>query len=191
MKEETKVQENISQEQEQAKSQVNDLSRIVREFDEASERLKQQAKEELVEVDEEERSNYIVVPDMFVRRTCDVKNGKKYYNYFVHGMLRGVPIKVRVRPARDSSGFTDVSAYVFLDAVFGENTDIAFAVQVLKRKDFTNNRIMKSFQYFAFSKDEDGQEYPAPLHFEMTSDKALISTMLDIANKKYDLGLPL
>ena len=191
MKEEVKVQETTSQEQAKAQDQVTDLSLAVKEFDEAAERFKQQAEADLVEVDEEERSNYIVIPDMFVRRSCDVKNGKKYYNYFVHGILRGVPVMVRVRPGRDSSGFTDVSAFTFLGIVFGENTDASFAVQVLRSKDFTNNRVMKSFQYFAYSKDKDGQEYSAPLHFEMTSDKALISTMLDVANKKYNLNLPL
>lgn len=153
--------------------------------------VSQQVDNQTTEV-EEERSKYVVIPELLITRKLDVRSGKKYYSYYVHGLLRGVEVKVRVRPGKDDSGFTDVNVYTLLDIVFGTGDEAAFAVQILKRKDFSNNRTMKSLQYYAYVFDKtENDEYVAPLRFETSGDKAVMLQLLEKVNRKYSLDLPL
>lgn len=138
----------------------------------------------------EESSKYVVIPDLYISRKVTLKGGKRYADYYVHGVLRGVEVQVRVKPGKDSDGFTDVSAYTMLNLVFGENDDALFAVRTFKRRDSATNRITSGLTYYAYVKDiDDGEEYTAPLRFETTSDKAIISKLIEVANKKHELGL--
>ena len=139
---------------------------------------------------EEELSKYMVIPDMFITRKTVKKGGRVYNDYFVNGVLRGVQVQVRVRPGKDSSGFTDVSSYTMLDIVFGSLTSVQFAVQSYKRRDLATNRSVTGYTYHAYSKDpKDGEEWTAPLRFETSSDKAMIMKMIEVANRDHELGL--
>ena len=141
---------------------------------------------------EEESSKYIVIPDVFVTRKCTVKGNKKYFDYTVTGKIRGVDMAVRVTPGRTESGFTDAGMYRLLELVFGPTAAaVPFAVQILTRRDFRSNRVMKSMQYFAYSNDDVEGELTAPLRFDTMNDKAIIQKFLDIADRKHGLNLPL
>lgn len=145
-----------------------------------------------IEEKEEELSKYIVIPDVTITRRSVKKSGKVYKDYFVNGSLRGVPVQVRVRPSKDSSGFTDVNNYTILDIVFGDAAKVMFAVQSYRRRDNATNRVVTGFTYHAYERDkESGEEWSAPLRFETSSDKAIISKLIEIANRKYELGLTL
>ncbi len=145
-----------------------------------------------IEYDEngEEKGKYTIIPDLYISRKVTVKGGKRYADYYVHGVLRGVEVKVRVKPGKDSDGFADVSAYTMLNIVFGEKDEAQFSVRAFKRRDSATNRLTSGLTYYAYDKDvEDGEEYVAPLRFETSPDKAVISKLIEIANKKYALGL--
>ncbi len=150
-----------------------------------------EAVETLTEADEvEEVSKYIIVPDMYITRKTVVKGGKKYSDFTVHGSLRNVKVEVRVRPAKDNSGFTDVNAYKLMEIVFGGEDEALFAVQTRKRKDSATGRTITTLSYFAYVKDgEDLTEYVAPLRFETQSDKSIVTQLISRSNSKHALGL--
>lgn len=138
----------------------------------------------------EEVSSYIILPDITLSRKTVKKSGKVYNDYFVNGTLRGVPVQVRVRPAKDTSGFTDVNAYNYLGIVFGDATTVEFAVRSSKRRDLATNRVVSRLTHYAYVKDvNDGVEYTAPLRFETASDQAMIAKMIEVSNLKHSLGI--
>lgn len=158
----------------------------------AAEAAEKERENASVEDDEngEEKGKYIIIPDMHLSRKVTTKGGKSYADYYVHGVLRGVPVKVRVKPGKDGDGWTDVSAYTFLNIVFGEKNEAVFAVRPFKRRDSSTNRVTTGLTYYAYDKDaNDGEEYTAPLRFDTASDKAIISKLIEVANKVHSLGL--
>ena len=138
----------------------------------------------------EDVSKYIVIPDMYITRKTTNKGGRDYSDFTVHGVLRGVPVEVRVRPGKDESGFTDVNAYKLMNIVFGTDSECLFAVQTRKRRDTATGRVISSLCYFAYVKDaEDLVEYVAPLRFETQSDRSILTQLIAKSNGKYGLGL--
>ena len=138
----------------------------------------------------EEKGKYTIIPDMRLSRKVTVKGGKRYADYYVHGVLRGVNVQVRVKPGKDGDGWTDVSAYTLLNTVFGEKNEAAFAVRPFKRRDSATNRVASGLTYYAYDKDvNDGEEYTAPLRFDTASDKAIITKLIEVANRVHELGL--
>lgn len=143
----------------------------------------------LNEDNEEVHGLYTVVPDVTVTRKVTDKGGKKYSDYFFNCTLRGVPMQVRVRPGRTEDRFTDVSAYAMLDLVFGQTDSVSFAVKTTKRRDFTTGRSSSVLSYYAFVHDDVEGDFAAPLRFETAPDKAIVAKAIELANRKYQLGL--
>lgn len=144
------------------------------------------------EVTADERSEFIVIPDLFLECKATVKNNKTYKDYILHGKLRGVPVEVYFRPGKNGSGFTDVTSYKLLDIVFGAASSCLFAVRVINRTDTRTQRRTRTMEYVAYVKDDKtGFENYAPLVLGTISDRAMLTQLLTFSNVTYDLGLPL
>lgn len=140
-------------------------------------------------VNEIERSDYILIPGLAVMRESVVKSGKKYYNYFTKGKIRGRDMTVYFRPAV-TEGRVDVRAYDMLDAVFGTAVAVPFAVKAFKRKDATTKRVTNGLTFYAYVYDEEYQrEYVAQLRPDQSSDRQILLTLIDQINISQNLGL--
>lgn len=139
----------------------------------------------------EERSNFIRIPDMILECKTTIKNNRTFKDYILYGKLRGRLVEIRMRPGKNSTGFTDVNAYKLLDVVFGDSNNADFAVRVTRRMNTFTNRMVSTMEYVAYAKDEkSGFEYYAPLVFDTISDKAALQQLLQVSNVAYDLKLP-
>lgn len=144
------------------------------------------------EVSIDERSEFIVIPDLFLECKTTVKNNKTYKDYILHGKLRGVSAEVYFRPGKNRSGYTDVNSYKLLDIVFGTGSSSLFAVRVINRTDTRTQRRTKTMEYVAYAKDKDTNfEYYAPLVLDTISDRAVLTQLLACSNATYNLNLPL
>lgn len=140
----------------------------------------------------EERSVFIIIPDLILQCKTTVKNNKTFKDYILHGKLREAPVEVYFRPGKNNSGFTDVNGYKLLDIVFGSSTSALFAVRVITRTDSRTQLRTRTMEYVAYTKDEqNGFEYYAPLVLGSVSDRAVLTQLLTCSNVKYDLKLPL
>ena len=163
---------------------ATDLAKILSDF--GFTRSEQQADTTI-----EEKSEFIVIPEMFVECKTTTKNSKTYKDYIVHGKLRNVVMDLYARPRKMKSGFTDVSSYKLLDVVFSGSERRIFAIRLAKRSDPQTQRIITTSEYVAYSKDETGECVYAPLSFETSSDRATLRQILVGLDKKYNLNLPL
>lgn len=140
-------------------------------------------------VNEIERSDYILIPGLAVKRESVVKGGKKYYNYFTKGKIRGREMTVYFRPAV-TEGRVDVRSYDMLDAVFGDAAAVPFAVKTFKRKDATTKRVTNGLTFYAYVYDEEYQrEFAAQLRPDQSSDRQILLTLIDQINISQKLGL--
>lgn len=151
--------------------------------------------EQVEEVDEQvevlERSSYVVCPGIHLEREVTLKNGVKYSSFYVTGTLRKTKVLVRVRPAKLEDGFTDLNAFNLLDIVFGGEDTAPFAVRVERTRDYRTGRTSRRVSYYAYVVDELEGEYAAPLRFESAPDKAMVQKLVELDNRKYELGITL
>ncbi len=180
--EKNKVQDKITAEQ-ATTDNVTDLAKILSDFG--------FTRTEQPDQTIEEKSEFIVIPEMFVECKTTTKNSKTYKDYIVHGKLRNVVMDLYARPRKMKSGFTDVSSYKLLDVVFSGSEAVSFAIRLAKRSDPQTQRIITTSEYVAYSKDETGECVYAPLSFETSSDRATLRQILVGLDKKYNLNLPL
>lgn len=139
----------------------------------------------------DERSDFIVIPDVVLQCKSSLKAGKVYKDYILHGKLRDVPQEIYFRPGKNSSGFTDVNGYKLLDTVFGSNDKALFAVRVTRQKDRVTQRVTVIKSYVAYVKDDNtGLDIYAPLRPDTVSDRALLEQILAFSNLLYDLKIP-
>ncbi|MDE6402019.1 MAG: hypothetical protein K2L54_05330 [Clostridiales bacterium] len=140
----------------------------------------------------EEKSEFVIIPEMFVQCKTSTKNSKTYKDYIVHGRLRNVNMTLYARPRKTRSGFTDVSSYKLLDVVFATSDVAYFAVRLAKRSDPQTQRIITTSEYVAYFKDEATDEFVyAPLTFETSADRSTLRQILMVLDKKHNLNLPL
>ena len=139
----------------------------------------------------DERSDFIVIPDVVLQCKSSLKAGKVYKDYILHGKLRDVPAEIYFRPGKNSSGFTDVNGYKLLDIVFGDKDKALFAVRVTRQKDRVTQRVTTTKSYVAYVKDQKTSlDIYAPLRPDTVSDRAMLEQLLAFSNLLYDLKLP-
>ena len=184
MKDEKQVQNEIETKIDQASAPGNDLLQQI------AERLGLTTTESPEEASEE-RSEFIVIPDVILQCKSSIKSGKVYKDYILHGKLRGVSVEIYFRPGKNSTGYTDVNGYKLLDIVFGNKDKSLFAVRVTRQINRVTNQVTTVKSYSAYVKDEQtGLDTYAPLRPDTISDKAMLEQLLEFSNLTYDLKLP-
>lgn len=104
------------------------------------------------------------------RETFKLKD-KEYFSYFVKGTVRGREVKAGVKPP-------DNGGYVVLDIVFDNAMSAELTVKPFEIKD-DNGNVIKGNTYSVKSVDENGKVYECTVKPARSSDKTLLSMLLD------------
>ena len=104
------------------------------------------------------------------RETFKLKD-KEYYSYFVKGTVRGREVKAGVIPP-------DKGGYVVLDIVFGDAMSAELTIKPYEIKDDGGN-VIKGNTYGVKSVDEKGKVYECTVKPARSSDKTLLTMLLD------------
>ena len=100
--------------------------------------------------------------------------GQTYYEYFIHGSIRGRDVKIKLAPP-DAK---DRNAYTVLDIVFGSEERADFIVEPYEFVDNTGKTIMGN-RYMVRTIDKDtGEIYEANIRPAKSSDKALLAMLM-------------
>lgn len=112
--------------------------------------------------------------NIMVERETFESHGKKYYSYFIKGIVRGKEIKIQVAPPNKD---TDKNGYNVLDVVFGDAMEAELVVVPYEMKD-DHGKVVKGNTYAVRSYDEDGTVYECPIKPARTSDKSFMNMLL-------------
>ena len=128
------------------------------------------AQTEEVEVVSEEVND---VPELTIERSEFISNKRKYWSYFINGVLRGRNIKVELVP-------NDNGGYEMLDLVFGNDTTAKLSVTRTSMRDKDTNRKVYITSYEAYNIDEDdGSRYHTPIKPARKSDASALEQLLE------------
>lgn len=101
-------------------------------------------------------------------------NGKKYWAYFVEGLLRNKKVEANFMPA-DKGGYKVLDETVFAD---GESADLVLVPYEMRDK-ITNKVTQRGFTYKAQNYDDtDKMIYSLKVKPQRDSDKALLEMLL-------------
>lgn len=97
-----------------------------------------------------------------------------YYEYFIHGSIRGRDVKIKLAPPNAK----DRNAYTVLDIVFGNEERADFIVELYEFLDSSGKTIMGN-RYMVRTVDKDtGEVYEANIRPAKSSDKALLAMLM-------------
>ena len=100
--------------------------------------------------------------------------GQTYYEYFIHGSIRGRDVKIKLAPP-DAK---DRNAYTVLDIVFGNEERADFLVEPFEFID-GNGKTVTGTRYKVQTVDKDtGEVYEASIRPAKSSDKALLAMLM-------------
>lgn len=114
----------------------------------------------------------IIIPDTTISKKR-VKQGQ-YVDYTINVVLRNQPISVRIKNENTKH----------FELIFNFTNEAQLAVHKYHRYD----SIEANFNYYAYA-IIDNEPFAIPFQLTFKSDKAIINKAIEIANKKYNLGI--
>ncbi len=112
---------------------------------------------------------------IIVERETFEKNGKRYYSYFIKGVVRGQEVRIGVAPPDKEK---DMGGYTVLDIVFGDAMAAELVVKPFEIKDEKTKSVITGNSYAVRSYDENGEVYECSIQPARKSDKALLAMLL-------------
>lgn len=111
------------------------------------------------------------VKTIMVEREIYEKNDKQFYSYFIRGNLRGIDVRVGVKPH-------DIGGYKVLEVVFNGEKEAQLVTKPWEIKDEKTGKVSTGNTFAVVSYDEDGSFYECAIKPSQKSDKDLLAMLL-------------
>ena len=108
---------------------------------------------------------------IFVEKEPYEKDGKTYFGYCVHGMVRGKDVRVAVVPP-------DFGGYRVLDIVYGDAMEAELVAKPFEIRDDKTKRVVRGNTYAVRTVEDNGTIYECAIKPAKPSDKSLLEMLM-------------